>query len=456
MINRDNPLRLTRSISLSLSPIFLLILLYFCQVWWEVGGVTVRAEDILSIALLFNMLLPSFLRLKLRYRRSLLNGPILLWMVAIAFSVLVTIVQPFDSVTKKDALVNGVRVVLAFSTFFIMYNHPAPARAKIETILQATIWFSFITTAVSLLQIGYWDGWLPVSLPAMLIEQAPGANVEKGREIFALFIGDTGTHTWSGMLAFQALTVFLYARIAKNSLKRWSWFGYFGLLTLILLRTAVRNSLLGLLVAIACLSFLKSRYLVNRVLKFVFLVLLGATLMLTVVYLNPDNYFVQRALAMIPQIDDGQIVVSRASHFMGRIYYAKISLRLFQLNPLLGHGFFSYQTTSTLVSPNPMVHAHNLYLQILVELGLIGAAVFGWLTLRIIKFLRYLRSLKPSAVSIVLGRDLLVSSVISIGFTALFANLLWYSRRVGFLALLLGALATYRWEIYLRDTPNDS
>jgi len=49
----------------------------------------------------------------------------------------------------------------------------------------------------------------------------------------------------------------------------------------------------------------------------------------------------------------------------------------------------------------------------------------------------------------------LASGVISVGFTALFSNLFWDPRRMGFLALLLGALASYRREIYLEEVHND-
>ena len=53
--------------------------LLFCQLWGNVAGFTLRAEDALAIVLLGVLLLPALLTGKLRYYRHPLNAPLLLW-----------------------------------------------------------------------------------------------------------------------------------------------------------------------------------------------------------------------------------------------------------------------------------------------------------------------------------------------------------------------------------------
>lgn len=438
------------TIPLSLFPIMLLLVLYFSQIWRDVGGVTIRLEDMLIILLVLNLLLPPLLTLKFRYRRSLLNGPILLWMATILLAVLLTFLQPFSSVTKKDSLVNGLRLILALSLFFVMYNHPAKARDKLRLIVLVTIGFSYLTTAVSILQIGHWDGWLPLSLPSILTEKVAGANTQKGREIFGLFWGDTSGHAWAAMLAIQALTVYLWARVAPRGIRRWFWYGYFGLLTLVLLRTAVRNSLFGLLATLAVLGLLRvlqSRHRFNRLVLPVLLIVGILLLIAVVLYLPSDSYYILRARAAIPRIEGGEIVISGASSIFGRVEYAEIALQLFGQRPVTGYGFYSYQELSLLWSEIKIPHAHNSLLQILAEMGLAGALAFAWLIVRLVRFLLSLHREKTTDVYLALGKELLLGVMIYIGFTLLFANPVWDPRRMGFVALLVGAMASFLYEV---------
>jgi hypothetical protein len=434
--------RLRVGFPLSLLPIALLVMLYFCQVWWEVAGFTIRSEDILILVLWGVIALRTLAVGKLRYSRHPLNLPLLLWCGVLLFGVGLTLMSPFDSVTKKDALVNGVRLVLAFSTFYLVYTHPASARSKMRVIIGVVIGFSVITTLVSLLQIGYWDGWLPFSLPALLTEKAPGANMQPGREIFGLFVGDTSGHAWSGMLALQALLVFLYARHSRNPVRRWAGWGYFGLLTLILLRTAVRNSLLGLFVAIVGLNILRSRHPVKLLLKVTLLAMLAAGLMVAVAYLQSDNYFVRRALAVVPRFVDGKLVVDRASSIYGRLDYYALALRLFSQRPLTGYGFYSYQALSGRYLPRPTVHAHNSYFQTLAELGMIGTIVLIWLMTRIASYLhRSRRCFEPYEIG-VFWWEFVTGSFIFLAFSMVFTNTFWSPNYVAVRMVLLGVLTS--------------
>ena len=224
-----------------------IVILLFCQFWVEVGGFTFRLQDGFIILLLANTLfLPTILKLKFVYIRNSLNLPILVWASVLVFGVILTFSHPFSAALKKDSLVNMVRLLLALSLFFVISNFRMDAASKARFLKQTIIGFSFVTTFVSLLQVGHWDGWLPFSLPPVLTTFAEGANTARGREIFGLFLGDTGSHTWASMLAMQALAVWLTAQQQKNQLLKAAFFSYFGVLCLILVRISVRNSILGL------------------------------------------------------------------------------------------------------------------------------------------------------------------------------------------------------------------
>lgn len=429
----------------SLSSFHLLLVLLFCQLWVQLGGFTVRSEDVLIVLLLIGWLFPALLHLRLRYYRSSLNGPLLLWSGVLLLGILLTLLQPFGAEIKKDALVNGIRLLLALSLFFIAYNYPATGRRKARVVVGVTVSFSFLTTIVALLQIAYWDRWLPISLPAVLTEFKEGANTQKGREIFALFLGNTGTHVWSGMLAMQALTVFYWAQGVQDSLKRAWWYSYFGLLALILIRTSVRNSILGLFIALVSTELLwsrKSRYQFNRLFKPALMIMLALLLLAGLFYLAPNSYFVERVRQAIPQIRDRQVIISRASNVYGRVRYAEVAWRLFLHRPLVGNGYWSYETLSTRYALEPIVHAHNSYLQTLADLGAVGTIALVWLIWRLFRFSRIIWRYRFDDSYLRVLQKLWIGSLVFIGFTALFSNPFWTPREVGFRTLLLGVLAS--------------
>jgi hypothetical protein len=423
--------------------------LYFAQIWLDLAGFTIRVEDVLSLFMLVGLFLPVAMTARLRYYRSPINAPLLLWNSALLFGLLVTLTSPFDSVTKKDAMINGIRLVLALNLFFVVYHHPAPARDKVQAILGTTIRFSFVTTAVALLQIGYWDGWLPIRLPAILTELKEGANAALGREIFALYVGNTGTHTWSAMLAMQALAVWVTAWNTRRTLSRWARLGYFALLYLILIRISVRNGILGLFFSIFGLTLLnawRSGYPWKRILKSALAIVLAILAIYALFRLAPDSYFMERIRQAIPQWQGYSLIIDRASNIYGRIDYAATALAIFQSQPVIGGGFWSYKTLSGILGPESAVHAHNSFFQTMAEMGSVGAIVLVWLIWRIGAYLqRSGRNLGDKKRRIVIWQTT-VGSLLLIVFTAFFSNSLSEPTEVGFRMVLLGALISLERE----------
>lgn len=432
------------------------MILLFCQLWLDVAGFTVRAQDILTIVLLgIVFLVPAVLSLKITYLPGSLNWPIFLWGVAICFGVIITLIKPYSAVLKKDALVNAVRLILALSSFYLFYNYPISSRTKVRLVTRVIIVFSFLTTLVSLLQIGYWDGWSPLPLPSSLTSLAEGANIQRGREIFGLFLGDTGAHTWAGMLAMQALTVWLVAQKIRNQVMRIGAYGYFGILCLILLRVSVRNSILGIAIVIVGITLISShysRYLFNRFFWPTLTVLAVIAGVIFLMIIAPDSYFVERVRQILPQWERGSLVISRQSNIYGRLSFAEMALGMFRSSPLIGNGFYSFRELSASWSPSILGttrvvdHAHNSYVQVLAELGLFGAAFLTWLLWRISAYLYATRKFLRGTHLHRFTWQLAAGNFIFILITAFFSNTFWFPYYMALSMIFLGLLASLQQE----------
>jgi O-antigen ligase len=438
-----------RALSIRFSPFLftlrLLTILLFCQIWFDTTRFTIRLEDIVILVLISSRFLPFILRGKLCYRQHLLSIPLLVWCSVLLFGVGVTLVSPFDSEVKKDALINGVRLVLAVGIFFVIYHHPTPAEIKLKTVVSTMGLFSLVTTTVALLQMGYWDGWMPVPLPSALTTFKEGANTAQGRELFALYLGDTGSHTWSAALAMQALLMWLLGRYSRSPWRKMAMWLYFGLLVFILFRVSVRNSILGLFITIIGLELLgrkQTRVLIFRILRVMFVFTLPIIILVALFYLAPDSYSVERVRQAIPTFEKGQVVISRGGHLLGRFDYWSTAFEIFIDSPMIGGGFYSYQTLSGLYGPEPIVHAHNSYFQTLAELGLIGAVALSLLIASTAYFLirsrRYFMRQVPNAY----WWEMVAGSFIFLVFTAIFGNPFWSPNYVAFRMIAVGVLAS--------------
>ena len=423
-------------------PLGLYAVLLFCQLWIDVSGFTVRAEDVLAFVLLSILLFPILATGKLRYSQNPLNRPLLVWCTVLLLSVGTTMFSPYSGLVKKDAAVNGIRLVLAVGTFYVVERHPAPAGRKLQGVVGTVLGFSLVTTAVSLLQMGHWDGWLPISLPSMLTTFREGANTQPGRELFALYLGDTGSHTWSGSLAMQALLVWVLTSYTRRPGRKLFIWAYFTLLMYILVRVSVRNSILGLFASIATLVVLRAstKHWFNKMLRIVSLICLTVVLFYGLLYVIPDTYFVQRIRQVVPRVETGKVIIDRGSNVYGRFDYWVAALRMFAGSPIFGRGYYSYRALSEQFLTRPIVHAHNAYLQTLAETGLIGAAVLGWVSLSLVRYLRRVRRSCGLRSSAKLLWELTVGSFVFLAFTSMFGNTLWSPNHVAFRMIILGIL----------------
>ncbi len=424
----------------------LLTSLFFVQIWQDIAGFTIRLEDIIILLVVGGTLAVVLLNGRISYLKSRLNAPIILWGMAFAFGVCITLLSSsFPAEVKKDAVVNGVRLLLSLSLFFALYNFPVDAVTKMRTVLTTIIVISFLTTAVSLLQILYWEGWLPFTLPSVLLELKAGANLQRGREIFALYIGNTGSHTWANMLVIQVVVVWFAAWYKRRFIWRTSFLLYGFLLVIILIRISVRNSILGLFISLGLMFLIlsiQSQYPINRLVKPGLLFFLGIVLLAALFYFGAEYYFTQRIIHAIPQFTGGQVVVSRGSNVYGRLTYMETAVSIFKAHPILGSGFYTYESLSDVFGARKIVHAHNSYLQTLAELGMIGFIILGWLLWRIGLFLFATRKSLAMNKEAALVWQITTTVFIYFLFTGLFANTFWSPANTAILMIFLGILAS--------------
>lgn len=432
-------------ISLFLPLVGLLIITIFCQVWFTVSGFTVRLEDIIILALAATLLLPALKSGELRYYFGPLNFPLFLWAIVILMGIIITILSPLDTVTKKNAIINGIRLILAIGTFFVIDWHSTASEKKLTVILSTITLFSFVTTLVSVLQMGHWDGWLPFALPPVLTTFKEGANTEQGREIFALYLGDTGSHTWSGALAMQAMLVSILAHYSNSYWKKGALWIYFGLLTLILIRISVRNSILGLFITIISIALIRNltiHRLTARMARPLTIVALVSVLFYGLFLYAPDSYFAERIRQAIPTIENGQLIINRGSNIYGRFEYWSTAIRIFSDAPFVGNGFYSYQALSGSYGTNAVVHAHNSYLQTMAELGVLGVTALALLMGAMTYYLVRAYSICRLDRTATLWWEFTTASIIFLFFSMLFGNTLWSPNYIVFRMILLGVLAS--------------
>jgi O-antigen ligase len=432
-------------------PLIFYTILLFCQLWFDISGFTIRTEDLVIITLLILIfLLPILTKGTIKIKKHPLNLPFVLWCAIIILGTTVTLSLPYNSNTQKDALVTGIRLILTIGAFFAIYNYPIKENLVSPTTIITIIGFSFITTFVSLLQIGYWDGWLSFSLPKILITFRQGANTAQGREVFGLFLGDSGSHKWSALLSIQALLMWLFF-VKSKGIKKILSFIYFLILSYILIRISVRNSILGLFISIFCLAIFRDskKYVLKTLCRVLIVSLLALGMLLLVMNLLPDNYYVVRIRQAIPKIENGKLIIDRGSNIYGRLDYGVAAIKMFLNSPLLGKGFNTYGELSTDYLSRFIVHAHNSYLSALAEFGFIG--FFGVLFVLITIF-RFLLKMKKHIMSDEdqLVWNLTMGAYIIFAFTAFFGNSIFLPEYVAFLTLLLGAFSNH-YEEYIYD-----
>jgi len=359
---------------------YFLLPLLFCQIWLTSGGITIRLEDIVLIFLNFFFFLPLLYKHQFKIRAGNLDIAIYSYIVIIFIGIVVTLYNnTFTDLTHKDALVNGIRLILSFTIFPIIINNANFNTEDILRIINVILFFSILTTIISFLQLLYWSGIINIGLPELFVRVHEDANTQKGREIYGLFVGDGGAHKWASILAIQAIILLNYIKYNSKGIKKIFGYLFLAILLIILVNISVRNAILGLIVALLINFFINVRNqdIFKRLYKPI-IAMISLSILILIAYQYAGSYVINRVLVALPSIEDGGILIDRASNIFGRFEYARVAIEIFKDYPLMGAGYYSFSGISHLysITGSDYPHVHNSILHILCEHGIIGFISF--------------------------------------------------------------------------------
>lgn len=154
-----------------------------------------------------------------------------------------------------------------------------------------------------------------------------------------------------GLICVFMILIGMYLLFKTHSVKKKLFYlSIIALNGLGMIMTASRMFIPTLLIGVAVFSFFKSPRLARRS-------LLVACLVIGLIILNPS--WLPRMQSISYGIED-------------RLSIWKVGWKIFQLNPLLGKGAFSYRTNYYLFTNKGLMHSHQLLIDILANYGLIG------------------------------------------------------------------------------------
>lgn len=182
--------------------------------------------------------------------------------------------------------------------------------------------------------------------------------------------GFTTHYSMNGMyLSFS--TIYLFSKFLKNKESKYIIFTLFSIVALLF--TAKRGHLIFTLISCIVLYFISNRErLPKKVIKFSF-ILLSALLIVLIL-----SMFIPQILNVVTRIEDG---IKEGNLLNGRQDFYDLTISMWKDHKILGNGWgaFSYNFQLYLYDENYGVEyldAHNVYLQLLAECGIIGLLFF--------------------------------------------------------------------------------
>ncbi|MBI1184595.1 hypothetical protein GC194_10005 [bacterium] len=413
------------------------------QLWLSLG-ITMRLEDLAIITIGGFITYSAALQGHYTLKSHRFKWSIILLMTILLGSAISTKIHHYPGQVVKDSILNAIRIILALSTFFITLHFAKKITVLPQLISKTLRWVSFPALLICLLQTVYWDISKSLPLPSFLTTLNHDANQTAGREIFGMYWSDTSAHGWSAILAIIGLYYFAMAKTIKG---RRVVYALLSLLCFILLiRISVRASILGY--AFACIGtyIIESWKVMNKkrfFMQIAILFIVALPIYLFIINYSGQNYFILRVQDSVPSFKGGQVAIDRGSNIVGRLYFWLFAIGLFQQHPLFGSGFYSYEHLSAASSLFPAQHAHNSYLNILGELGIIGFFAFGWFFFQTIVLLKNAYGSTIQDDHFVVFRNLATSSLLFFLFTALFANPFYDPHQLMIRMIVLGIVFNY-------------
>lgn len=194
-----------------------------------------------------------------------------------------------------------------------------------------------------------------------------------------------GTPTYLGISRFLSLgLVIAFANILNSSKRVVSILSFFFILlqSMGILILGGRGPLISLLIWIVFLLLINTNKRSFASLKVLVILIIVFTIIFLLIQ---NNYFESRTLNRISLITRSN---NMGESFNTRLYYYKESLSLFSEKPFFGHGIGSWGVK--VLNLDLRAYPHNIFLEIIVEMGLIGLLAFAALLVFFVKNALYL------------------------------------------------------------------
>lgn len=184
--------------------------------------------------------------------------------------------------------------------------------------------------------------------------------------------GLTYHYSTNGLFMVQGLIISV-ARMFQNNKNTIKNFFFPVLFFIALLLTAKRGPVIFVIFSIFIVYYisLKNRSLLTRVTKFICLFICFVTGLYFLLLFVPElSMFVER---FVTNIQNGDLTSNRATLLW------PIAIQGFLSNPIIGCGWLQYTSTLSRVigGEDTNYHAHNIYLQLLCETGVVGFLIYS-------------------------------------------------------------------------------
>ena len=269
------------------------------------------------------------------------------------FSVIVaSVLNNISLIERKSALIPIVISMICYLSF----ARTDSEKPLIHFVYVLIVW-GLINSVFSVLQIFVSDIFYVISV--------------NGRYVMSGIKRGYGLVGMATQIGFQLCFIvsLLVAVAVDRSNKKVVFYMSLSLLILGLVLTFSRAAILGTCVSIAIILFLLER-------KKLLILYVGGGFVLGIVYivylnLLPDNY------SFFLQGED--------SSAKARVHFVKIGINMFLDKPLWGWGYGGFTENVVKYGSSHRIEAHNTFIQVLVEYGIVGFSAFMFLIIKSIK-----------------------------------------------------------------------
>lgn len=329
----------------------------------------------------------------------------------------------YESILSENLLSSIPKIVFAFGMFLFIQNEGYRFLKKNLILATKLIPISLIIVSIYFITVGYeisnWE-----NLGIRLVFQGSDPN------------------DFSAMLI--ALGAFSYYLVLKSSSKLWTFIGIVSTILVVysVLLTASRTGILTLVFTTILTLILFSKRNFKRS-TFVILFLIFSALVLFYSNLIDFNFIYERFF--------GKYITDISSLTAGRTDWWKAAFEAFKQKPIFGYG--GSQKASQWINFNMYGKAyvmHNLFIEILIQYGVVGLTVFLLLIIRLLADLKNLLKLNKKQATDTTYLIIPFISLASILFAGLALSLQW-SALLWYLIPLCFSIGSFV-EEYVRES----